>query len=127
SSAMYTGATTEADPTARPPTKRNATKLVRSTASAQPIEAVRNMRAITKRTLLRPNASVGLPTARAPTIEPNRAVATVNRSSKLLNLKFVCSHPVVPEITAVSKPNKSPQSEATRALRIRYALIGGGG
>src|ERR1700741_3573091 len=85
SSAMYTGAATEAPPTARPPMKRKARNEDQLQESAQPSAEVKKRSASAKSTPRLPKASVGLPMANAPPIEPSKAVATVNLSSKLLS------------------------------------------
>jgi hypothetical protein len=67
-------------------------------------------------TARRPNLSAGRPTAKEPMIVPINAVATVNPSIELVKPNTVVSASVVPEITAVSKPNSSPPKAAINVL-----------
>jgi len=54
----------------------------------------------------------GLPAAIAPTMVPIRALATVKPSPKLLSRYTSWRASVVPEMTAVSNPNKRPPRAA---------------
>jgi hypothetical protein len=54
---------------------------------------------------------------------PISALATVKPRPALLRWKTASSAPVVPEITAVSKPKRSPPREATTALWSRTLEI----
>ena len=68
------------------------------------------------KTFRRPRVSAGRPTATEPTIVPMRAAATVKPSQKPLRPKTSWRAAVVPEMTAVSKPNRSPPRAAMIVL-----------
>jgi hypothetical protein len=72
--------------------------------------------ALTKSIFLRPNLSVGFPTNKAPTMVPINALATVKPKPPSLSSNRSFSFSVVPEITAVSKPNRNPPRAATREI-----------
>ncbi len=64
--------------------------------------------------LRRPNASAGLLMAMNPMIVPIRALDNVKPSmNNSVSANWFYSQSVVPEITAVSKPNSSSPSAAT--------------
>src|SRR5665648_832548 len=60
--------------------------------------------------LRRPYFSAGLPIIKVPTIVPRIAMATVKPSHVLFKLKMDSSCEVVPDIMAISYPNRNPPS-----------------
>ena len=116
-SVMYMGQTTDADPTATPPTNRKTRKAYQFHAAAQPTAETRNKTASRISTGRRPHQSAGRPEARAPAIVPIKALETVNPSRLSFSVNAWRNAPVAPEITAVSNPNNSEPSPATPAVR----------
>ncbi len=110
---------------ARPPTKRKTRKEAQFQGKRAAQAETKYSTAIAISTVRRPNVSAGRPTAIEPTIVPISTLATVNPSqnrrtgrARALELKDVLqgiAPPVVPEITAVSKPKSSPPRAATMA------------
>ena len=72
--------------------------------------------------LLRPQTSAGLPAKMDPMIVPIRAMATVNPRKFSFRRKMDLRAPVVPDMTAVSKPKRKPPRAATIALPIRTGV-----
>src|SRR5271166_6435067 len=72
--------------------------------------------------LLRPQMSAGFPAKMEPMIVPIRAIATVKPRRFSSSRKLVLRGPVVPEMTAVSKPKRKPPRAATIALPIRAGV-----
>src|SRR5690348_1618059 len=121
-SAMYIGDTTDAPPTASPPTNRKIMNGHQPHASAQPM-AEAKYRAPSRNSIARrPRASAGLPTVMAPRMVPINALATVKPSVNGVRANVSLSQSVVPEITAVSKPNSRPPNDATSVLNKRKRL-----
>ena len=116
-SVMYMGQTTDADPTATPPTNRKKRNAYQFHAAAQPTAETRNNTASRISTGRRPHQSAGRPEARAPAIVPIKALETVNPSRLSLSVNAWRNASVAPEITAVSNPNNSEPSAATPAVR----------
>ncbi len=127
---MYIGETTEAPPMASPPKKRKKRNEPQFQGNALPKEETTYSTAIAISTLRRPQVSAGRPTTIEPMIVPMSAEATVNPtqnpperpSQALSRWKTTFRASVVPEITAVSKPNNSPPRAATSTLPARYRL-----
>src|SRR6266446_1901222 len=115
-SVIYIGHTTEALPTATPPNQRKNNSAYQFQATAQPAAETKKRTASTARTGRRPHRSAGRPASKEPTIVPISALDTVKPRKKLLSWKTFCKDSVVPEITAVSKPNKNEPKAATTAL-----------
>ena len=118
-SVMYIGQTTEAAPTATPPSHRKNSSAYQSHARAQPAAATRKSTARQASTGRRPHQSAGRPTSSDPTIVPSRALETVKPSRLSVSEKTWRRDSVVPEITAVSNPNRNEPSAATIALSTR--------
>ena len=76
-SVMYTGDTTDAPPTAMPPSQRKNSSEYQSQAKAQPTADTRNKTASTVSTGRRPHQSEGRPTSKAPNSVPISALDTV--------------------------------------------------
>ena len=74
-------------------------------------------------TFLRPFTSAVLLTAYEPTTVPINAVTTVNPGQASSSPKYPCRAPVVPEMMAVSKPNKSPPNAATIVKPSTFFLL----
>lgn len=118
-SEMYKGETIDATPMPNPPTKRNITNVVNEPESMQPTADIRNKTADSINTTLRPYLSLSLPEKLTPIMQPRRAQLTNQPSLTALRLKSCVTKLTVPEMTAVSKPNKNPPSAATRQTRYR--------
>ena len=115
-SVIYIGQTTDAPPTATPPSQRKKSRAYQFHASAHPRAEMTNSTASSASTGRRPHQSAGRPTSNAPTMVPNSALDTV-KPRRLSLSSYTCRNAsVVPEITAVSKPNSSDPSAATMAL-----------
>src|SRR4030042_279026 len=115
-SVMYTGDTTDAPPTATPPIQRKNSSAYQSQAKAQPTADTKYRTANTVNTGRRPHQSEGRPTNRAPNNVPISALATVQPfmlSEREYKSRRVS---VVPEITAVSNPNRNDPNAAMIAL-----------
>src|ERR1019366_2603688 len=121
-SVIYIGQTTDAPPTATPPSHRKNSSAYQLHASAQPTDAMTNTTASIASTGRRPHQSAGRPTDSDPTIVPSSALDTVKPSQKSFSVNTCRSASVVPEITAVSKPKSSDPSAATMALIKRTPL-----
>src|SRR5690242_2636535 len=79
-SVIYIGQTTDAPPTATPPSQRKNSNAYQFQASAQPSDATTNTTASIASTGRRPHQSAGLPTNKQPNIVPNSALETVKPS-----------------------------------------------
>ena len=75
---------------------------------------------MTRRLARRPYFSPGSPEKMAPMTAPASAAATVMPSCAGVSEKLGTRVRVVPEITAVSNPKRSPPSAPTRVERTRY-------
>ena len=62
---------------------------------------------------LRPNLSLNTPESNTPTIEPTKAQPTYQPCCNVSNWNICATCEVVPDITAVSYPNKKPPNAAT--------------
>ena len=115
-SVIYIGQTTDAPPTATPPSQRKNSSAYQFHASAQPSAEMTNSTASIASTGRRPHQSAGRPTSNEPTIVPISALETVKPSRLSLSVNTCRKASVVPEMTAVSKPKSSEPSAATMAL-----------
>src|ERR1035441_2578509 len=115
-SVIYIGQTTDAPPTATPPSQRKKSSAYQFHASAQPSAAITNTTASIASTGRRPHQSAGRPTNSEPNMVPNSALDTVKPSQNLSSAYTCCKASVVPEMTAVSKPKSSEPRAATMAL-----------
>src|SRR5664279_3316850 len=118
-SVIYIGQTTDAPPTATPPSQRKNSSAYQFQASAQPTAETTNSTASIASTGRRPHQSAGRPTNKEPTMVPSSALDTVKPSQYLLSAYTCCKASVVPEMTAVSKPKSSDPRAATMALITR--------
>src|ERR1017187_1409334 len=118
-SVIYIGQTTDAPPTATPPSQRKKSSAYQFHARAQPSAAITNSTASIASTGRRPHQSAGRPTRARPTTVPSSALDTVNPRRLSLSMYTWRKASVVPEITAVSKPNSSDPRAATTALITR--------
>src|SRR2546422_6841621 len=119
---MYIGPRTEDPPIPSPPMKRNATSEGQFHAAAQPRAETKYKMAMSRRLSRRPSLSPGNPASIDPMTVPQRALATVMPNIPGESWKVCLRAPVVPEMTAVSKPNRRPPSAATTVLFTRYAF-----
>src|SRR5512136_1384408 len=62
----------------------------------------------------RPNRSPSQPATMAPRMQPTRAALPNQPTANLLRPNCFSTNPNVPEMTAVSNPNRNPPSDATR-------------
>src|SRR5438445_2063521 len=121
-SAMYIGPSTDDPPIPSPPTKRNRTREYQFQARAQPTDEITYNTAMTRKLSRRPYRSPGNPASIAPKIVPHSALATVTPSRPGESWYVWVSAAVVPEITAVSNPNKRPPKAAITVLLTNVAL-----
>ena len=112
---MYSGATIEAIPKAIPPRMRYTISAVKDPEKAQPIEEIMNNNPEAININFRPYLSLKYPETNTPETAPSKAQLTNQPTPELerLNCNFICS--MVPEITAVSKPNRNPAKAAVKA------------
>ncbi len=121
-SAMYVGAITDADPIARPPTKRQSMSPPTLPGNAEPIAEIMKSTAATRMAWMRPRRSAMRPAYQAPTAQP---------SSAMLTMKPVCAG-LVPYCAAMpgtaalmteeSKPKRKPPRAATTETPITRPL-----
>src|SRR5712664_3575700 len=121
-SAMYIGPSTDEPPMPRPPMKRKRTSVLQFQAKAQPRAETRYSTAMARRLSRRPNLSPGIPASMDPRIVPQSAAETVIPRAAGDRRNVSVSACVVPAITAVSNPKRSPPSAATTVLFRRYEL-----
>src|SRR5579875_695753 len=121
-SAMYIGPSTEEPPTPSPPINRNTSSASQFHAIPHPTAEIKYKIAIARRLSRRPLRSPGTPASDAPKIVPSSAIETVKPRPHSDSAKVFFNPAVVPEITAVSKPNSSPPSAATTVLLISVAV-----
>src|SRR5258708_1078427 len=121
-SAIYMGPSTDEPPIPRPPMKRKRTSADQSHATAQPRAETRYSTAIARKLSRRPNLSPGSPARMDPKMVPQSAAETVIPKAAGDRWNVSVSAWVVPAITAVSNPKRSPPSDATRVLFKRYEL-----
>jgi hypothetical protein len=117
------GARTEAIPTPNPPTRRAAIRIVNVGGIVDPTAEIKNNQAAKDKIGLRPNRSLNVPATKAPNIAPTRAELPNHPTYNLLRENCPSTRLKVPEITAVSKPNKIPPNEATKHTRNRKDLF----
>ena len=101
---------------ARPAINRNATKEIQFHENAQPKAETKNRQPKPFRLSRRPYLSPGSPANKAPTIVPQRAIATVSPSVEGESLNNSVNALVTPAITAVSNPKRRPPRPATAVL-----------
>jgi hypothetical protein len=95
---------------------RNAISISQLTANPHPNADTKYRTASATSTGFRPYRSAGRPTISEPMIVPINALETVNPHWPPLSPNTALSAFSVPEITAVSKPNRKPPSAATSVL-----------
>jgi hypothetical protein len=113
----------DATPIPNPPINLKTMRVVNDPDNIQPTADARNNMADRIRTIFRPYLSLSLPEKLTPMIQPSKAQLTNQPSLTGLRLKSVFTRLMVPEITAVSKPNKKPPNAATRHTKYRYTLL----
>ena len=86
---------------------------------AQPIAENRNSAADSIRMRLRPNRSLRKPATVTPRMHPISAELTYHPSMTGPSPNLSFTNPIVPEITAVSYPNRNPPSDAMSARRSK--------
>jgi hypothetical protein len=122
-SAMYIGAITEAAPIANPPKSLEKRSVHHPFDNAHPrAEMKYNAPQIKSMTRL-PRISPGLPTAIDPITVPHKAIDTVTPRVASVRLKCCVMNFVVPEITAVSKPNRKLPNADTIVANRRFLFI----
>ena len=102
---------------------RKTTSWLKFAATAQPNAEMLNIRAAMSMVLLRPMPSESMPATSTPIIEPIRAQPTYQPSWIVLRANWVVTALVVPEITAVSYPNRIPPMAATTARNTTYPIL----
>jgi len=118
------GDKTDAPPMANPPIKRKVTNIARDVEKAVPIAEIRNNRASIFNMNLLPYISPGLPIDIEPIIQPTNAELTAHPSIASDSWKYFVMKGTVPEITAVSNPNKSPPKAPVKLLPNMNHLFG---
>ena len=112
---MYMGASTEATPMATPHQNRAAINCHTLEGMAQPSAAAPNNTATASSALRRPHQSPNMPAHAEPRMHPHRRLPAT--SSVWISVKRNCSRmkSSAPLMTAVSKPNSSPEIAAALA------------
>ncbi len=102
-SAMYMGDRFDARPMATPPSIRHATKMVKSGASAFPIEVPAKRKAEKISSRLRPNLSLIAPATSAPTRQPMSAQLFAHPDcAALVRWKYLSKNGFAPPMTTQS-------------------------
>ena len=117
---MYIGASTDAMPTPTPPMMRATINTVKLGGMAENRADTKKNKADPIRTGFRPKRSPAQPDTAAPTTHPLSAELPNHPFCRSLSPNWVCTKSNVPEMTAVSKPNKKPPREATKQIPVRY-------
>lgn len=97
-----------------PPMIRLITRMSKLDATAQPNADNRNNAAEIIIVGFLPNLSLSVPATDTPKIEPTNAQPTYQPLSMVVKLNCELTWITVPEITAVSYPNKKPPNAATK-------------
>ena len=108
----------EAIPTPIPPISLYETNVVKEPDRAHPMADIENKIPASRRIRFLPYLSLSQPATETPAIHPTRAELTYQPSIAAANPNWVRTKARVPEITAVSYPNKNPPNEATTANQI---------
>ena len=107
---------------ANPPIARNTINAAQLQAKAHPAEESRYKAPNALKQRRRPYRSLGVPAPNEPRTVPHNALETVIPSVAGESANVSLSALVAPEMTAVSKPKRSPPKPATRELRSKYPL-----
>ena len=110
-----------AKPTPMPPTSLAVMTNASDGASADPIAETRKSAAAIVREPLRPRRSLSHPAIPAPMTLPSRAELTVQPKSTGPSSNCRWRGPTVPEMTAVSNPNRKPPSAPLPQARAKRA------
>ena len=110
------GEITEAIPTPMPPIIREMTSNENEGAKAHPTPDKRNMKPDRIITFFRPMRSLKKPDIITPMMQPSKPLLTNHPSSEAVKLNWVFTKPIVPEMTAVSKPNSNPPIAAVKQM-----------
>ena len=89
------------------------TSCVKSPQTAQPMPEAVNSTAARSMVSLRPKRSLRMPAMATPPIDPISAQPTYQPTCMALSANCVSTLVIVPEMTAVSYPNKMPPMAAT--------------
>lgn len=119
-SEIYMGETIEATPTPTPPISLYKTSSLKELQSAQPKAEIKKKKADKIKILFLPNRSDNSPANNTPITHPTKAELTNHPSCTASNLNCSCTKDMVPEITAVSNPNKKPPIAAEKAIKYKY-------
>jgi hypothetical protein len=113
----------DAMPTPSPPTSLYRTREVKEPDTAQPIADTENRIPASRRIIFRPNRSLNHPATDTPAMHPTRAELTYQPSRAAGKPNWVRTEARVPEMTAVSYPNRKPPNEAMTASQKMYILF----
>jgi hypothetical protein len=120
---IYNGTTLDAMPIPIPPNTLDAITHDKDGIKAQPIADNRNNVADNNKGFLLPNRSLNSPEKATPIIQPTSAADTNQPSCTGLRLNCFSTKGNTPEITAISKPNRKPPSEATMVIVLKLMLL----
>ena len=112
----------EAIPTPIPPIILYNTNVVNEPETAHPMADIENRIAASRRIIFLPYLSLSHPATETPAIHPTRAELTYQPSMAAASPNWVRTKARVPEITAVSYPNRNPPNEAITAIQTIYIL-----
>ena len=116
-SAIYMGAAMDAAPTPMPPNIRNTINWLNVSGNAVPNADIKKKIPANTKVFFLPNLSLSKPAIATPIMQPTSAEEAAQPVAAGVNSKWNCKSPIAPEITAVSYPNNSPPSAATRVIR----------
>src|SRR6185369_17140818 len=119
----YIGEIRDAAPTASPPKKRAATKLVKVEARPVAADVAANVTDTASSTFLRPYRSPSRPANADPSTHPNRRQLNAQPRLNSVNLKCSSRNGPAPVMMAISNPNKSPPSAAVAARKMTYRRL----
>ena len=122
-SEMYNGASTDAIPTPIPPMSLATISKVNDGGKVDPNAEMKNKKAATISTGLRPYLSLIAPAISAPAIAPTSAELANQPTSILSSPKYPSTILKVPDITAVSNPNNTPPNEATKQTSAKKNML----
>jgi hypothetical protein len=80
---------------------------------------MRNNNEERSKTVFLPNRSLNVPAKETPAMQPTSAELTYQPSSIVLRANWLLTNEIVPEITAVSNPNRKPPIAAVEAAPTR--------
>jgi hypothetical protein len=119
---MYMGDNIEAIPTPIPPRSLDEIRNEWPGAIMHPRADRKNSKADSSRDIFLPNLSLRKPAPATPATHPTSAELTYHPSVIEFNVNCSLTKLSVPEIMAVSYPNRKPPVAAIREINMRYAV-----